>query len=227
MRSTFALAALAGVTLAVPHYGSRPQNENVVWVVETIVETVTITDGAPEATYVPYAPEAPQAAATTPCETTPAYTPPAYTPAPAPQPQPVHSAPPAPPAPQPTDTGYMAIVNKYRGIMGKPAFTQDSALEANDLSCLQANPGQMQHILNAGSYGQVLAPGGPDDFLHVFVGGWLCEKPSLLGSDSGECDTQSSGWMYDGTGHADILSSDGYTRIGCQNYDGIWGCDVA
>jgi len=219
MRSAFALAALAGVTLAVPHYGSRPQNENVVWVVETIVETVTVTDGTPQAqaTYVPYAPQAPQAAATTPCETTPAYTP---------APAPVYSAAPAP-APQPTDTGYMAIVNKYRGIMGKPALTQDSSLEANDLACLQASPGQMQHVLNPGSYGQVLAPGGPDDFLHVFVGGWLCEEPSLLGSDSGECDTQSSGWMYDGTGHADILSSDGYTRIGCQNSDGIWGCDVA
>jgi len=223
MRSTFAIAALAGAALAAPHYGARPQQENVVWVVETIVETITVADGAPEATYVPYQPAA---AATTPCETTPAYTPPAYTPAPQPKPSPVYSAAPAP-KPQPTDTGYMAIVNKYRGIMGKPALTQDSSLEGNDMSCLQANPGQMEHILNSGSYGQVLAPGGPDDFLHVFVGGWLCEKPSLLGDDSTECDSQSSGWIYDGTGHADILSSDGYTRIGCQNYQGIWGCDVA
>jgi hypothetical protein len=87
--------------------------------------------------------------------------------------------------------------------------------------------GQMVHKLNPGSFGQVLAPGNADDFEHVFVGGWLCEIPSLPGLD-GVCAKQSEGWAYAGqTGHAEILTSDQYSKIGCALHAGIWCCDVA
>jgi hypothetical protein len=87
----------------------------------------------------------------------------------------------------------------------------------------------MKHKLNPGTYGQVLAPGKPDmeSFLSVFVGGWLCEIPTLPGLD-GVCSTMSKGWSYEGqTGHAEILTSDNYSKIGCKNYEGIWCCDLA
>ena len=81
--------------------------------------------------------------------------------------------------------------------------------------------------LNPGSMAQVLAPGDASNFENVFVGGWLCEVPSLPGLN-GICSSMSAGWDYEGqTGHADILSSTSYTKIGCALFDGIWGCDLA
>ena len=76
---------------------------------------------------------------------------------------------------------------------------------------------------------QVLAPGEANDssFEHVFVGGWLCERPGLAGLD-GVCQEQSKGWDYAGqVGHADILTSDKYTKFGCGCGSGIWACDLA
>jgi hypothetical protein len=122
---------------------------------------------------------------------------------------------------------YMAIVNKYRAIMGKPAFTESSKLEANAQDCSNSSGGQLVHKLNPGSMGQVMAPGTFSDFESIFLGGWLCEIPSLVGGAS-VCDSASQGWNHAGqTGHAEILSSDSYTQIGCATGDGMMTCDVA
>lgn len=111
--------------------------------------------------------------------------------------------------------------------MGMSDLTYDATLEANSLKTVQDGNGQMVHELNPGSMAQVLAPGSPSEFESCFVGGWLCEIPTLPGLD-GICATESQGWSYNGeTGHADILTSSSYSKIGCANADGIWGCDLA
>jgi hypothetical protein len=111
--------------------------------------------------------------------------------------------------------------------MGMKPLANDAKLQSNAMDTVVSSNGQMVHKLNPGSYGQVLAPGNADDFEHVFVGGWLCEMPSLPGLD-GVCATQSEGWAYEGqTGHAEILTSDNYSKIGCALHAGIWCCDLA
>jgi hypothetical protein len=117
----------------------------------------------------------------------------------------------------------MDVVNEYMTKLGLRPFEHDAKLEANALDTVKSSHGQMVHKLNPGSFGQVLAPAGPGDFKHAFVGGWLCERPSIL---SGECDSASKGWMYTSTGHVDILTNKDYKTIGCADSDGIWGCDV-
>lgn len=242
MRSAFALslAALAGSALAVPAYQGYPaeqpaQNGGVV--VETVLHTVYVTEGTPEAT---------------PCETsataaaTPVYesqppvyqieTPkpvssaPAYTPAPAPTttPEPTPEPTPTPtPTPQPSTGGYMDVVAEWRSKLGLKPLEYSALLESNALNVVIEGNGQMKHKLNPGTYGQVLAPGKADDFENVFVGGWLCEIPTLAGlGDS--CQQYSKGWDYQGqTGHADILTSPNYSKIGCSEAVGIWCCDLA
>lgn len=111
--------------------------------------------------------------------------------------------------------------------MGMSSLAKDSTLEANDLKTVQDGQGTMNHELNQGTMAQVLAPGAQDEFEKVFVGGWLCERPDLPGLN-GICSTMSQGWNYNGeTGHADILTSTSYSKIGCAWADGIWGCDLA
>lgn len=142
-------------------------------------------------------------------------------------PAPSSSSAPAPPSGG-SDTGYMGIVNEYRGKMGLPSLAQDSKLEANALDTSKSSGGALKHKLNSGSFGQVMAPGEDtlDKFEHVFVGGWICEIPSLL--PGGECTEQSKGWNYQGqTGHAKILTDTKYTKIGCACALDIWTCDVA
>jgi hypothetical protein len=162
-----------------------------------------------------------------------------YEPAPAPT---TYDAPPPPAptseAPKPTTTpaapapsagGYMDIVSEWRAKMGMKPLECDPKLEDNAMNVVVEGNGVMKHKLNPGTYGQVLAPGKPDleSFLHVFVGGWLCEIPTLPGLD-GVCGTMSQGWSYEGqTGHAEILTSDNYSKIGCKNHEGIWCCDLA
>jgi len=246
MRTAFAIAAIAGAALAAPYYGQpQPEYTEIDVVVETVINTIYVTDSgydaqptpistpvyqAPTVTSVPHKHHSKhtsvvyQASSTAvyqapsqPAYTAPAYTAPAYTAAPA-----ASSA-----APAPSSTGYMAVVDEWRAKLGKPALVHDDQLETNALNCVTASNGQMIHKLNPGSFGQVLAPGNADDFEHVFVGGWLCEMPNLPGLD-GICATESSGWKYDGqTGHAQILAVDDYSKIGCALYAGIWGCDVA
>jgi hypothetical protein len=139
-------------------------------------------------------------------------------------PEPEAPKPEAPkPAPAPSTGGYMDVVNEYMTKLGLRTFECDPKLEANALDTVKASHGQMIHKLNPGSFGQVLAPGGFNDFKHAFVGGWLCERPSILG---GECNSESKGWMYTSTGHVDILTNQDYKKIGCADFDGILGCDV-
>lgn len=152
--------------------------------------------------------------------------------APSPEPEaPSSSAAPPSSSAAPVDSGssdgYMGIVSEWRSKMGLSSLTQDSTLEGNAHKTAQDGNGQMVHQLNPGSFAQVLAPGSPDEFEKVFVGGWLCERPNLAGLD-GVCTTMSQGWDYAGqTGHADILVSKSYSKIGCGNAGGIWACDLA
>jgi len=228
MRAAFAIAALAGSALAVPQYGTPNEEvKNVDVVIETVIQTVYVTDdGSAKPT------PAPEPVYEAPAVTTIVYEEPAKPTSEAPAPQPTSEAPaPQPtkeaPAPAPTSSGYMGVVDNWRAKLGMKALVHDDQLEANALNCVTESNGQMIHKLNPGSYGQVLAPGNADDFEHVFVGGWLCEMPNLPGLD-GVCATQSEGWRYDGqTGHAKILTDDSYSKIGCALYAGIWGCDVA
>ncbi|KAI4649456.1 hypothetical protein J4E93_003776 [Alternaria ventricosa] len=134
-----------------------------------------------------------------------------------------------PAAPAPSSGGYMGIVEEARAKLGMKSLECDTKLEANAMNVVVEGNGVMKHKLNPGTYGQVLAPGKPDmeSFDHVFYGGWLCEIPSLPGLQD-VCGSASKGWNYEGqTGHAEILTSDQYTKIGCANHEGIWCCDLA
>lgn len=127
----------------------------------------------------------------------------------------------------PSGEGYMAVVDRWRARMGLEALSCSAKLEANAMDTVMSSNGEMIHKLNPGTFGQVLAPDPTGDFEHVFVGGWLCEIPSLPGLQ-GVCVTQSDGWAYNGqTGHAEILVSANYSGIGCALYAGIWCCDLA
>jgi hypothetical protein len=257
MRAAFAIAALAGSAIAAPSYGAgygndhgKQDNKNVVVVVETVVKTVYVTEGYEVPSATPsVAHEAPAAPTTTvvyeePAKPTygsgygypvnsPVYEAPAPvkpTPTPeAPKPTPTPAPAPSPSPAPPTQGGYMGIVDEWRAKMGLKPLTYDAKLESNAMDVVVSSNGQMVHKLNPGTYGQVLAPGQPgdDNFTKVFVGGWLCEIPTLKGLD-GVCAKMSEGWSYEGqTGHAEILTSDNYSKIACANHAGIWCCDLA
>lgn len=257
MRSAIAIsiAALAGSALAAPSYGGYPvDNVHVDVVVETVLHTVYVTEGQPQPTstscseststpvYTPppkppvgYQAVKPKPTPTptptpTPDYYVPAPSPPPVKPSPTPEPAPAPSPSPSPsPAPQApsTDDGYMGTVAKWRSKLGLKELQFSDKLQSNAHKVVVDGAGQMKHELNEGTYGQVLAPGQPDEFEKVFVGGWLCEIPTLAGLD-GVCTTFSAGWSYEGqTGHAEILTNPQYSQIGCANLEGIWCCDLA
>lgn len=239
MRFALSVAALAGAALAAPHAArSHKDQGNVVVEVTTLVKTVYVTEGyeavkptpTPSPVYeapvvtstVVYEAPAPTVEAPAPALPSSKYEAPAVPTYEASAPAPIPSA-----APAPSATGYMAVVDEWRSKMGMKALTSDSKLESNAMDTVVSSNGQMIHKLNPGTYGQVLAPGDANDFEHVFVGGWLCEIPTLPGLD-GVCAQQSQGWTYQGqTGHAEILTSDNYSKIGCALHAGIWCCDLA
>jgi hypothetical protein len=131
------------------------------------------------------------------------------------------------PQPSTFPTDYMAVVSHWYTKIGMRSLERDLKLESNAMDTVVVSNGTMVHKLNTGTFAQVLAPGDNNNFEHVFVGGWLCEKPSLPGL-GGVCATQSEGWVYNGqTGHAEILTSNNYSKIGCAIYTGIWCCDLA
>jgi len=254
MRSAiaFGVAALAGSAFAAPQYGAVKIVDDVHVVVETVVHTVYYTPGAPkpttsctststplpkatpEAVYAPAPPvvsvvyAAPPPPAPTSATPTPTPTP-VYTPAPAPTsatptPTPTPSA-----APAPSSGGYIDIIVQWRSKMGLPDLELDIQLQKNALDTVQSSNGQMIHKLNAGTMGQVLAPGENSltGFETCYLGGWLCEMPQLAGLGN-VCKDASKGWEYEGqTGHAKILTDTSYTKIGCAWSAGIWGCDLA
>lgn len=122
---------------------------------------------------------------------------------------------------------WFSIANKWRVAVGQPAFTEDSKLVANAQDTANSSGGQLKHKLNPGSFAQVLAPGDSSNFESVFLGGWLCELPNLPGLN-GVCASASGGWNHAGqTGHAEILSSSKYSKIGCALGQGIWSCDLS
>lgn len=244
MRFALSVAAVAGAAMAAPGagYGYPTNPDNVVVEVTTVVTTVYVTEGYPVATSTPAAVysapevtttvqyEAPAPAPTTSeyVEVKPSYEEVKPEPTPTPSPSPV-APPPAPsaPAPAPSSSGYMAVVDEYRAKMGMSALICDSKLESNAMDTVVSSNGAMVHKLNDGTFAQVLAPGDANNFEHVFVGGWLCEIPSLPGLD-GVCAQQSQGWTYEGqTGHAEILTNKSYKKIGCALSKGIWACDLA
>lgn len=247
---TISLLALAGSALAAPQRnwgnwrgnngGDKPVATQTDVAVVTAYTTVTYLGNfgghQPTATAAPEKPEAPEAPApSAPAPSAPAAPASSWTgwSSSAVPEQPKPSAPasseapaPAPSAPS-TGGGYMDVVSQWRSKMGLSALTEDSTLAANAAKTARDGNGEMKHELNPGSMAQVLAPGSPDEFEKVYVGGWLCEVPSAQGLD-GICDTMSAGWNYAGqTGHADILSSGSYTKIGCGCETGIWACDLA
>lgn len=247
MRATTAILALAGTALAVPHY-NKPQQykevQNVHVVYETVVHYVTYTEGGqkpakPTKTSTPVY-EAPAVTTVVYEEYTPAPAPTSkveYSQAPAPAPtsfeEPATSVAPAPASSSsaaPAGVQWEATVAEWRAKLGLKALTVDKTLTANAQKTVDKSNGKMEHELFPGSMGQVLAPGEnekPEDFYKVFVGGWLCEIPSLPGLN-GVCSTASEGWAYAGqTGHAEILTADNYSKIGCAWFNGIWCCDLA
>lgn len=232
--TALSLLALAGSALASP-YGGKP---HVVYTTE--VYTVVVTENGPPPTQQTYAPRppkkektskkpAPTVVYTTAEEPKPTYAPEPPKPTePAPEPEkPTTVAPPPPAETGSGDSGYMGTVNEWRAKLGLKDLIYDSKLEANAANTCDEGNGEMKHKLNPGTMGQVLAPGEMSKFEHVFVGGWLCEIPTMPGLD-GVCAEQSKGWTYQGqTGHAEILTSPNYSKIGCACVDGIVGCDLA
>ena len=129
--------------------------------------------------------------------------------------------------PSPTPADYMAVVSHWRAKMRLKELTYNATLESNAMDTVLRSNGVMKHKLNSGTFGQVLAPDGANDFEHVLVGGWLCEMSNFPGLD-GVCESQSKGWAYNGqTGHAEILTADRYSQIGCALHAGIRCCDLA
>jgi uncharacterized protein YkwD len=239
--TTLSLLALAGSALASPHV-ARGQ-PHVVYTTE--VYTVVVTANGPPPPEQTYAPKprphkptkkpAPTVVYTTaeppkPTQepeqpTTPVPEPEQPTYAPEPE-QPTTVAPPPPAETGSGDSGYMATVNEWRAKLGLKDLIYDATLESNARNTCDEGNGEMKHKLNPGTMGQVLAPGEMATFEHVFVGGWLCELPDMPGMD-GVCAEQSKGWTYQGqTGHAEILTSPNYSKIGCACVDGIVGCDL-
>ncbi|KAG8417036.1 hypothetical protein J3459_013004 [Metarhizium acridum] len=108
------------------------------------------------------------------------------------------------------NTDYISIVNKWRTIIGKPSLKHDALLEGNALETRTAQ--------------QVLC--GGDLSIEDAVITWLCERPDLPNMTTA-CERFTPGWSKDVTGHADVMSSAEYTKIGCGKDKGIWSCDVA
>ncbi|KAK7754656.1 hypothetical protein SLS62_003440 [Diatrype stigma] len=123
---------------------------------------------------------------------------------------------------------WQGIAAKWRAALGKAAWKVNGTLVANALKTARDGHGKMRHELNPGSLAQVLAPGDEHSdysFEAAFVGGWLCEIPTLPGLGDA-CEKWGPGWKHGETGHAEILSSEGYNSIGCAWDGGIWACDL-
>ncbi len=124
---------------------------------------------------------------------------------------------------------YMDVVTKWRVQLGVPPLAESATLVRNAQKTVIDANGQMVHEMNPGTMAQVLAGGAQEDFEHAFVGGWLCEIPTMPGLN-GVCDTElGQGYIHDGSEirHAQIVSSTKYTQIGCAWAMDVWGCDFA
>ena len=125
------------------------------------------------------------------------------------------------------NAGYMSVVDQWRAAMNLPRLSHDNLLESNALKTSQKSGGSNKHSMHDGTSAQVMGPSHLGGFEKVFVGGWLCEIPNLPGL-GGVCGILGKGWNHLGqTGHAEILTSKSYSKIGCGLALGIWTCDLA
>lgn len=196
-------------------------------------------------------PLAPEPESTTP----PPPPPPSTTPTPTPTPQPVAQ----PQATTESDgsplnggKSLLETCNYWRTKYGLPNYKWDSQLEKNALKTGTDGRGQNQvHQLNKGTMAQVITPGmvvkygsdiGGDTPFELSYVAWLCEVPrkelNSDGKDQCKLVQDNLHMYYSDTGHADILSSRSYTKIGCAfadnpdkgndtPYQGLWTCDLA
>ncbi|CAI6290118.1 unnamed protein product [Periconia digitata] len=120
----------------------------------------------------------------------------------------------------------LPIINYWRVRVGSHPLQWSGKLEGNVRDTVNSAHGSLTHKLNPGTLAQVLAPGVEWWFENVWVGGWMCEQPNMSGMGDA-CRTWSKGWVYNGqTAHAQIVTSNAYSHIGCAFAGGIWGCDL-
>lgn len=135
--------------------------------------------------------------------------------------------------------------NKFRAIMGLPAFTYSGKLDANAAKTNNDNGAdKMKHQLNDGSNAQCitqvnnLTGDGVYTPFELSYLGWLCEIPDGRLGDACKAMDQATHMRITETGHAEILRNAGYKNMGCNyltskepekhpEYQGMWTCDFA
>ena len=168
---------------------------------------------------------------------------PTSTPAPAPTPSP--AAPAGDNAPTSGGKSILESANYFRKLQGYPPFEYSSQLEGNAAKTNKDDGGNsMTHELNDGSFAQCIAEGNdsttsgswsPFDLIYL---GWLCEIPEASLTDACSAMEAATHMLVDTNdpGHAQILRTEGYTKMGCNyivatehqpNYEGLWTCDFA
>ncbi|PHH90885.1 hypothetical protein CDD83_2346 [Cordyceps sp. RAO-2017] len=121
------------------------------------------------------------------------------------------------------DTGlgdYMQVVNEWRTRMSRENLTQDTSLEtATRGACRKGDHDALDQVMGAFI----------DTFQRFFLS-CLCERPELPGIGEETCQREVNvPRTGDGsiTGHADALSSQEYTKIGCARIDSCVSCNLA
>jgi len=145
----------------------------------------------------------------------------------------------------------ISAINAYRTAAGLPAMTWSDTLARNAARTGEATGGrEMRHMMNKGSYGQVLVMGFDDvdtckrdmegySPFELYYLSWLCEVPGDvgLGGKCAEILKISRINVIGQRGHHDILANTAYSKIGCAftrneasrkcgQFTGVWACDV-
>lgn len=147
----------------------------------------------------------------------------------------------------------LTTINKWRKIYKLPLLRWSHQLELNALKTGTHGDGRNQiHQLNEGTMAQVITPGmsvkygsdlGGDTPFELSYVAWLCESSSDIelkssdGKDQCKLVDDNLHMMYSDKGHYNILTSKGYTNIGCAfaddpnvgnntPYQGLWVCDL-
>ena len=238
----------------------------VVDVEDVFVKTVYANGAAPPAPAETTPPPVVNVAAPAPVTTTPAPAPvvvkadyhvqspsksetptdtPAPTSTPAPAPAPSSATPAGDNAPTSGGKSILESANYFRKLQGYPPFEYSSQLESNAAKTNKDDGGNsMTHELNDGSFAQCIAEGNdsttsgswsPFDLIYL---GWLCEIPEASLTDACSAMEAATHMIVDTNdpGHAQILRTEGYTKMGCNyivatehqpNYEGLWTCDFA
>lgn len=133
--------------------------------------------------------------------------------------------------------------NKFRAMMGLPAFTYSSKLEANAAKTNKDNGAiHMKHELNDGSNAQCitqvnnLSGDGTYTSFELSYLGWLCEIADGRLGNACAAMHEATHMRITETGHAEILRNAGYKKMGCNylttvskqdGFEGMWTCDFA